>query len=211
MISTRFRRSSAWTLLAAGLALAGPAIGAGGEAPRALVDQLSKDVLAVLADAGTSTDQKRQRLEQLVVANVDFDTLSRLVLARHWSAFSPTQQEEFVREFKRHLSLTYGKNLDSYHDEKITITGDREEARGDWTVHSKILRGGGSNDISLDYRLRKVDGQWRIIDFIIENVSLVANYRAQFQDILGGGKPESLLAMLRDKNAKGELLKAPGV
>jgi phospholipid transport system substrate-binding protein len=211
MISTRFRRSSASALLVAGLALAAPAMGAGGEAPRALVDQLSKDVLGVLADKGTSTDQKRQRLEQLVVANVDFDTLSRLVLARHWSDFSSTQQEEFVREFKRHLSLTYGKNLDSYHDEKITITGDREEARGDWTVNSKILRGGGSNDISLDYRLRKVSGQWRIIDFIIENVSLVANYRAQFQDILGGGKPESLLAMLRDKNAKGELLKAPGV
>ena len=211
MISTRFRRTSVWALLAVGLAVAAPAVGAGGDEPRALVEQLSTDVLAVLADKSMSTDQKRQRLEQLVVANVDFDTLSRLVLARNWSAFSPAQQEEFVREFKRHLSLTYGKNLDSYHNEKIVITGDREEANGDRTVHSKILRGGGSNDISVDYRLRKINGQWRIIDFIIENVSLVANYRAQFQDILGGGKPENLLAMLREKNAKGELLKAPGV
>ena len=211
MICTRFHRSSAWALLTVGLAFAAPALGAGGDAPRALVDQLSKDVLSVLADKGTSTDQKREHLEQLVVANVDFDTLSRLVLARNWSAFSPAQQEEFVREFKRHLSLTYGKNLDSYHNEKIAITGDREEARGDWTVNSKILRGGGSNDIEVDYRLRQANGKWRIIDFIIENVSLVANYRAQFQDILGSGKPENLLAMLRDKNAKGELLKAPGV
>ena len=66
MISTRFRRSSAWALLAVGLAVAAPAAGAGGEGPRALVDKLSKDVLAVLGDKGLSADQKRQRLEQLV-------------------------------------------------------------------------------------------------------------------------------------------------
>jgi len=180
-----------------------------GDAPRAIVDKLSSAVLGVLGNNSLSSDDKRQRLEQLVYANVDFDTLSRLVLARNWSTFSPAQQDEFTREFKRHLSLTYGKNVESYKNEKIAITGDHEEARGDWTVQTRVLRGGPA-DISVNYRLRQTPSGWRIIDFVIENVSLVANYRAQFQDILGGGKPEKLLVLLRDKNERGEPLKAPG-
>jgi phospholipid transport system substrate-binding protein len=202
-------RFLAAALLACGIGAASAASTATGDAPRALVDKLSSAVLGVLGDNSLSAESKRQKLEQLVYANVDFDTLSRLVLARNWSTFSPAQQDEFVREFKRHLSLTYGKNVESYKNEKIAITGDHEEARGDWTVQTRILRGGPA-DISVNYRLRQTPGGWRIIDFVIENVSLVANYRAQFQDILGSGKPEKLLALLRDKNERGEPLKAPG-
>jgi phospholipid transport system substrate-binding protein len=114
-----------------------------------------------------------------------------------------------VSEFKKHLALTYGNNLDNYHDEKVSVIGDREEARGDWTVKTKILRG-GPDDIEIDYRLRQANGDWKIIDFIIEQVSLVANYRSQFQDILSSGSPDKVLQLLRERNAKGEPLKAPG-
>ena len=92
----------------------------------------------------------------------------------------------------------------------VAITGTREEARGDWTVLTKIVRGGGAADVEINYRLRQIDGQWKVIDVIIENVSLVANYRSQFQDMLTGGSPEKLLAALQEKNTKGQPLKAPG-
>jgi phospholipid transport system substrate-binding protein len=112
-----------------------------------------------------------------------------------------------MREFQRHLAATYGRRLDEYQNETVTILSDRREANGDWTVRSKIVRGAdGRNDILVDYRLREIAGQWKIIDFIIEQVSLVANFRAQFQDMVARGGPEHVLQVLREKTAKGEAI-----
>jgi len=129
-----------------------------------------------------STEEKHKQVEDVVLQRVDFETLSKLVLARNWTRFTDPQRDEFMTLFKNHLSMTYGRNVESYKNEKVTITEDHAEPRGDWTVRTKILRPGGS-DISVDYRLRQVDGTWRIIDIIIENVS--------------GSRPASLAAASR--------------
>lgn len=180
------------------------------EGPREVIQGLSTAVIDVLSDKGLSTADKRRRIEQEVYRYVDFETLSRLVLAQSWSRFTPAQQGEFVAEFKQHLALTYGRNIENYKNERVEVLSDREEARGDWTVKSKVLRG-GSDDIAIDYRLRRnAQGQWKIIDFIIESVSLVVNYRSQFQSMMGSGSPETLLRALHEKNERGEVLKAPG-
>jgi len=176
------------------------------EGPRAVVQRMTDAALEVLRNKEMSSDDKRNRLEQIASAETDFDTISRLVLARNWSTFSPAQQTEFVRLFKDHLSLTYGRNIENYHNERVELTGDHEEPRGDWTVNTKILRGGGAQDILVDYRLRKEGDAWRIIDFIIERVSLVANFRSQFQDLVSQGGPQKVLDVLREKNARGEPL-----
>jgi phospholipid transport system substrate-binding protein len=177
---------------------------AAADGPRDVVQRLGDEVLAVLRDPSVSNDEKRNRIEQIAVRGVDFETLSRLVLARHWSRFSPDEQARFQTEFRRHLSVTYGKSVDSYKNETFTITGERDEARGDKTIKTKIVRGGGAEDILVDYRVRQVNGEWKIIDFIVEGVSLVSNFRSQFQDLLGSREPGELIALLHDKNAKGE-------
>ena len=176
------------------------------EGPRAVVQRMTDAALEVLRNKEMSSDDKRNRLEQIASAETDFDTISHLVLARNWSTFSPAQQTEFVKLFKDHLALTYGRNIENYHNERVELTGDHEEPRGDWTVNTKILRGGGAQDILVDYRLRKEDDRWRIIDFIIERVSLVANFRSQFQDLMSQGGPQKVLDVLREKNASGEPL-----
>lgn len=177
------------------------------EDPKAVVQANADKIIAVLANDALSKDQKRQQVEDIVVSGVDFTTLSRLVLARNWSRFSPAQQQEFMTEFRRHLSQTYGRRLDAYRNEKISVVSERTESNGDVTVKSRIVRGGNGADVDLDYRLRKIDGQWKIIDFVIEQVSLVSNFRSQFQDIVASGGPEKLLAVLREKTSKGEEFK----
>ena len=181
---------------------------AAGDGPRAVVEAITGAALDVLGNKSFSVEDKRQRLETIVYAHVDFDTMSRLVLARNWSQLSPAQQADFVKLFKEHLSITYGRSIENYKNERVEISGDREEARGDWTVKTKILRGGGANDILVDYRLRKEDAAWRIIDIVIERVSLVINYRSQFQEIVSQGGPTKLLEVLREKNARREPLKS---
>ncbi len=177
---------------------------------RGTIEELAAQVLAILRNGSLPTDEKRRRLEDIVDRHTDFETLSRLVLARNWSRFSPEQQREFMEEFKEHLSITYRDSVERYTDQDIRITGERQEARGDVTVRSEIVRASGAEPIAVDYRLRRIDGQWKVIDIIVEHVSLVANYRSQFQDMMSGGKPEALLAALKEKNARGEPLKAPG-
>jgi phospholipid transport system substrate-binding protein len=202
--STRCRELRGAFALAGALLLAGlthPA--AAGPTPREVVQGTSDQVLAVLAEKDLSKEARRDKVRAIVLRSVDFETLSRLVLARNWSRFSPGQQQEFMQAFQDHLAATYGKRLDDYRNEKVAIVGDRQEANGDWTVKSRILRGGGSNDIEVDYRLRQTNGQWKVIDFIIEQVSMVANFRSQFQDIVASGGPEKLLQLLKEKTATG--------
>jgi phospholipid transport system substrate-binding protein len=187
------------------------AVAARADQPSKVVDGLASQVVSVLKDSQLDTAQKRDRIQQIAYSAIDFPTLSKLVLARNYTKFSPPQLAQFEDEFKQHLSMTYGRNVDSYRNEKVEITGERPEARGDVTVMSKILRGGGSQDVVVDYRLRQTNGEWKIIDVIIEGVSLVSNFRSQFQDIVAQGGPDRLLALLKEKNAAGEPLKAPGV
>lgn len=188
------------TLIAFGLLLLsfGGAAGAANP-PAAIVEQMAGQALEVLRDKSLDTDAKRQRLEEIVYQNIDFETLSRLVMARNWRKLSAAQKDEFMREFKKHLSATYGDNVDNYRNESVEILGQREEKRGDITVKSKIVRG-GSDDVMVDYRLRQRNGEWRIIDVVVEGVSLVANFRSQFQDIMSNGGAERLLKLLREKN-----------
>lgn len=186
----------------AGTAAAEPAA----QSPSQIVDDLAGQVVAVLKDSQLDSAQKRKRIEDIAYGAIDFPTLSKLVLARNWAKFSPEQRATFEQEFRTHLSVTYGRNIDNYRNEKVQILGERQESRGDVTVQTKILRGGGIEDVVVDYRLRQRDGQWRIIDVIIEGVSLVSNFRSQFQDIVANGGPDRLLTLLREKNAAGESL-----
>jgi phospholipid transport system substrate-binding protein len=203
-------RERAASLLAAAAFLAGMvAPSARAElTPREVVQTTADQVLAVLAEPGLSKEARRDKVKAIVMQHTDFDVLCRLVLARNWSRFTPEQLAEFKREFENHLTATYGRRLDTYRNEKISVVSDRAEANGDWTVHSRVLRGGGSQDFVVDYRLRQVNGQWKVIDVIPEQVSMVANFRSQFQELISGGGPENLLRVLREKTAKGEEFKS---
>ena len=178
------------------------------QTPREVVQSTSEEVLAVLAEKDLSKQERRDKVRTIVLRSMDFETLSRLVLARNWSRFSPAQQQEFIQEFQDHLASVYGRRLDDYRNEKVSIVGDRREPNGDSTVQTKILRGGGSNDIEVDYRLRESNGQWKVIDFIVEEISMVANFRSQFQDIVASGGPEKLLQLLKEKTAAGQEFKS---
>ena len=208
--NTMFRPRSLLLSLAAALFVAWAGAAVAASSASEVVIATTDGVIAILKDASLSKDGKREHIEQVVYANVDFDTLSRLVLARNWKQLTPPQQQEFQAEFKRHLSVTYSRNIDNYRNEGVKVLGEREETRGDRTVQTRVVRGaGGDGDILVDYRLRQKDGRWYIIDVIVEGVSLVANFRSQFQDIIAGGSPDVLITLLRDKNAKGEPVITP--
>ena len=184
---------SCLVLFAAGQAAAATA--------RGVVEETVAAVIAVLNQKDRGVDDRISEIEQIVYERFDFKTMSKLVLARNWKKFSSAQQDEFVEAFKIYLSRSYGRRLDRYEQEKVEITGEREEKRGDVTVLTKIV-GGQFDGSEVNYRMRETAGQWRVIDVVIEGVSLVSNYRSQFKTVVGNGGPEKLLAQLRKKNAR---------
>lgn len=181
---------------------------AAAETPEQFVERTSNEVLGILRDKALSHDEKITRLEKMLDERSDFDTISKLVLAVHYRTFTDAQKKDFVALLHRYLTTTYGHQIDNYANETVTVTGGRPEARGDYTVQTKIHRSQGQ-DLSVEYRLRKVGDDWRLIDVIGEGVSLVSNLRSQFGEILGAGGPEKLLAVLREKNASGKAADLP--
>jgi phospholipid transport system substrate-binding protein len=204
------RIRSNWTptaALGAALALAiamafAPKASRAADTPRTVVQVKAQKVVEILNSAA-SDDEKIKRLEQVANATIDFDTVSRLVLAKKWREFNLEQRQQFQDEFKRAFTVSYGRRIGQFGQEKVVIVGERQEPLGDVTVQSHIL-GGKAGDMKVDYRLRQKDGTWYMIDVIVEGVSIVSSYRTQFQEIIGQGGPEQLLAQLRRKNASGE-------
>lgn len=193
---------------------AGAAPGKDGRTPITVVEQTASRALDIVRDKTTSADQKKDMLQKLFTQATDVYTVSRLVLARNWKRLSESEQTEFQEVFCRHLSTTYGRNLDNYPNlddfaqVAVEITGQRTEARGDYTVMSKITRPNGE-PILVDYRLRNLHGSWKIIDVVIEGVSMISNFRSQFQDVVSKHGAKNLITRLREKDTKGEKAKLP--
>lgn len=178
-----------------------PANAALTEAPRKLIDETAVKIVAILARKSDPAEKRVKEIEAIAYELFDFTTMSKLVLARNWRKLSTEQRTTFVAEFKRHLSHTYGTRLDRYDQERVDVYAAQVEQRNDVTVKTRIV-GGQFAGAEVSYRLRKQANDWRIIDVVIEGVSLVSNYRSQFQEVLNTGTIDDLLAKLRDKNFK---------
>lgn len=166
---------------------------------REVVVQTVDEVLLILRDDKLTLDDKRARIEQIAYDSFDFERMAKLALARSYKKLDPTQREEFQAEFRRHLALTYGRNLGNYSDEGLEIGDVREHKNGDVTVAGKVV--GGKNDgTTIDWRMRKREDSWKAIDVVIEGVSMIANFRSQVQDIVKSKGPAALIAQLREKN-----------
>ena len=181
------------------LAVGAPAFAAPADDARATMEKTVADVLVILGDKSLSLQTKRDRIQAIAYERFDFETMSKLVLKRDWKKFDAAQQQEFVNEFREHLSARYGENLGRYENEKVEVTSHHAETNNDVSVKT-VIRGGKFDGTPVDYRLRNAS-EWRVIDVVIENVSLVSSFRTQFADVLAKGGPAGVLAKLKERNA----------
>jgi phospholipid transport system substrate-binding protein len=173
------------------------------DAPTDVIRTAMDEVLGVLRSEGIAQKERQQKIEEITYSRFDFELMSRLVLAQNWLRLSDQQKAEFGAQFRRHISVTYGRRLNGYTDEIIHVIDAREAGHGDVIVQTKVAGGAASAEgISINYRLRERDGSWLVIDVIVEGISLIQNFRAQVQDIISAQGVDSLIRILRDKNAK---------
>jgi phospholipid transport system substrate-binding protein len=189
-------------VLALGLALS--LVAAGDAAAGAPTDQLKAQidrVLKVLDDPELKKDgrlrERRTAVRKIANDIFDFGETARRSLARHWQGRTPAERDEFVQLFSDLLERSYISKVELYGGEKIQYLGDAIEGE-QAKVQTRLLTKSGS-EIPIEYRMHRKGDRWLVYDVIIEGVSLVANYRTQFNKIIQTDSYQALIKKMKNK------------
>ena len=147
--------------------------------------------------AESAKEIKKEKLRVIYKSMFDEFEFSKRTLARNWNKFNLTQQKEFIGLFEQVLEKSYVDKILSYTDQKIEFYKENILSESQAEIQTKIIT--SSKEIPIFYRMILKDGKWKVYDVVVENVSLVQNYRTQFNDILIKNTPEQLLEILRKK------------
>lgn len=171
------------------------------DAPLSTVQANVDKVLDVLRDpalkADSAKETKKERLRSIYGSMFDEVELSKRTLARNWNKLNTAQRKEFVQLYQEVLEKAYIDKILSYTNEKIAYEKETKLTETQVEVQTEIIT--SSKKIPISYRVILSVGAWKVYDVIIENVSLVQNYRTQFNNILDKNSPEQLLEILRKK------------
>jgi phospholipid transport system substrate-binding protein len=156
-------------------------------------------ILKVAGDQTLSDKQsvKEEKIREIISEFFDFQILSRMALGRNWKKFSPDQQKEFTMLFRALLEQVYMDRILAYSDEEVEFTKETTLSKKKAEVRSKIIT--NTAEIPIYYRMVYRGDRWKTYDVVIEGVSLVKNYRSQFNELMNRKSPEDLLAHLRKK------------
>ena len=158
-------------------------------------------VLAVLKDPALKSESakelKKKRLRAIFDNTFDYTELSRSTLSRYWDKLNPDQQKEFTQLYKALLEKLYMGEILTYKNQEIVFGKERSLGENRVEVDTKIIS--EKTETPINFRLVSKSGQWWVYDFVIENISVVANYRSQFGRILTKESPEKMLDDLRKR------------
>jgi phospholipid transport system substrate-binding protein len=166
------------------------------------VKRVVDEVVRIVSDPELKKPQKepqrRAALKSTISRIFDYQEMAQRSLATHWKERTQAERKEFVSLFETLLENSYANKIESYHNEQIvylaeTIDGQHAE------VKSKVIAPKG-DEYSLDYRLIQKGGKWMVYDVVIEGVSLVSNYRGQFNRIVNSQGYPALVKKLRTKS-----------
>jgi phospholipid transport system substrate-binding protein len=191
------------TIVILGVCAAAPATAFAQEAeetPLQVVTKTVDGVIAALANAELNQDSKKRKVKSIIGRHFDFAAMSNRVLATNWSKATKPQRNRFIGLFRELLSNTYWRKISGYTNEKVEYLGERMRSQKLATVNTVIKT--DTVDIPVDYKLYLKGGTWMAYDVVIEQVSLVRNYRASFQDIVRDVGIDGLLSQLETKVAE---------
>ncbi|HUL37112.1 MAG TPA: ABC transporter substrate-binding protein [Thermodesulfobacteriota bacterium] len=169
--------------------------------PTETIKQTTDKILSIIADPAlkpsSKTAEREKLIRQAVDERFDWEEMARRSLATHWAKRTAEERKEFVPLFADLLERTYMKKVEDYSGEKVLY--EKETKDGDYaTVRIKIVTK-KNKDIPVEYRLKKEGNDWLIYDVSIEGVSLVNNYRTQFNSIITQSSYENLIKRLKEK------------
>ena len=166
---------------------------------RATIDQVLEVLNNPKLKSKSAKEERRSRLRQVIYPRFDFAEMARRSLGLTWQRISPGEQQEFLKLFTQLLEESYVSNIESYSGEKILYWREIED-QGFAEVDTKIITNRGE-EFTINYKLHELNGDWKVYDLVIENVSIVNNYRSQFSRLLAKYSFAELLDRIREKLA----------
>ena len=169
--------------------------------PKDQVRTTADRVLEILSDpklaSQSAKEERRAQLRQVIYPRFDFVEMARRSLGLTWQRISPREQQEFLSLFTQLLEESYVNNIEAYSGEKI-LYGREIEDQDFAEVDTKIITKKGE-EFTVNYKLHELNGDWKAYDVVIENVSIVSNYRSQFSRLLTKYSFAELLDRIREK------------
>ena len=157
------------------------------------------EVIRIVSDKNLKKDdeQRRQALKKTVSDIFDYSEMAKLTLGKHWNQRTQAERNQFIDLFATLLDNSYLSKIESYNNEKIVYV--KETHDGHYAeVKSKVITE-NRDEFTLDYRLLNENGKWMVYDVVIEGVSLVSNYRTQFNRIINTNGYDELVKKLQKK------------
>ena len=169
------------------------------ENPQDVVKTGTDQVLQILKEYPQDTQTRREQVRAVVDKYFDFKGVSKLALGPPWNKQPPEKQQEFARDFSKLLFSRYIGDIEKYANQKITYS-QKQIAPGYAVVEARVSDQAGP--VSLDYALHLKNGNWSVYDVSVQGISLVVNYRSQFDSMLANGSFDNLLMKLKQKVAQ---------
>jgi len=191
------------TIVALCCAFSAPARAANRPDPMQQVKTTVDQVLQILQDPALKSDpsQRRQKLKDSVAGYFDWTDMAKSSLGYHWRDLSDQQRKDFVDLFTRFIEASYLSKIESYNGQTIEYL--RQSIDGQYAqVNTDVIQQ-GKDPIPLNYRLKADDGNWQVYDVTVDNISITANYRNQFNRVINN---RGFDALMNDMRAKQESL-----
>lgn len=170
------------------------------ESPTEMVRSTLTEVFHILEDENLKDPAKliprRHMLEEVIASHFDYTEMSKRALAANWTPLTAGERAEFVELFKSFLSDRYAEKIESYSGEQVVYLSERIQEN-----YAEVRTELRSSKVSvpMDYRLHMKDGTWHAYDLIVDGVSLVKNYRSQFEKIIRSSSYQELANRLRER------------
>ena len=171
------------------------------DAAKTFINSLANDAIQLMARKDLPGPERTQKVRELFKRGFDVTAIGRFVLGRYWRDATEAERAEYLKLFEDLIVATYAGRFSDYSGETLTVLEGRPEEDRFLLVMSQINRSGGNPPIRIDWRIADSQGNPKIVDVVVEGVSMSITQRSEFASVIqrGGGKVQGLIVALRDK------------
>lgn len=170
------------------------------EGAKNMITAMTQKGVSFLGDTSLNDDQRAAEFRKLLNESFDMAAIGRFALGRNWKTATPAQQSEYQKLFKEMIVKTYSRRFKEYNGQKVEVKSVRADGATDAIVSSVIIPPSGP-EVAVDWRVRQVGGGYKVVDILVEGVSMALTQRSDFSSVIqrGGGNIDVLLEQLRQK------------
>lgn len=168
--------------------------------PLVIVQQTVNQALSVLRDKESPLAQRQDKLRQIVSSSFDFTEMAKSALGYHWKQITADQQQEFTNVFISFIEDSYLSKISEYQGQQVTFLKALADSPQEAEINTDIVQP-GKDPIHVNYRLMQKDGAWKIYDVTVDAISIIANYRNQFNRVMNNKGYDTLINDLKSKQA----------